>query len=147
MGNFHRAAYLERKAPQLEKIKESKKRKEQQKEDKEKQKREAEEAYMREQKVSGAILQLKSIGAQTTRETIKELFDNFAKVRYIDFAIGQTEAHVRFQEAGKAKEALEKALAKAPNGGPIELKGWPSLSLYLFLSLIHDSHPLLKAPN
>jgi len=116
------AAYIERKAPQLEKIKDAKKKKEQQKEEKEKQKQEAEEAYLQQQKVAGAILHLTAMNDQATRENIKELFDNFAKVRYIDFSKGEKDAYVRFQEAGKAKEALEKALEKA-GGTALELKG------------------------
>lgn len=115
------AAYLERKAPQLEKIKDAKKRKEQQKEEKQKQMQEAEEAYLREQKIPGAILHLKPMNEQATRENIKELFDNFAPVRYIDFNKGEPEAYVRFHHANKAKEALDRATEKA--GGTLELKG------------------------
>lgn len=83
--------------------------------------KEAEEAYLKEQKVPGAILHLKPMNEQATRENIKELFDSFAKVRFIDFSKGDPEAYVRFQEADKAKFALEKALEKG--GGALELKG------------------------
>lgn len=131
-----RAAYLERKAPQIEKIKDAKKRKEQQKEEKEKQKQEAEEAYLREQKIPGAILHLKPMNDQATRENIKELFDNFAPVRFIDFSKGEPEAYVRFQQANKAKEALEKAIEK--NGGTLELKGeTPVLNIIIFNPIIY----------
>lgn len=134
---FSRAAYIERKAPQLEKIKDAKKKKEQQKEEKEKQKQEAEEAYLQQQKVAGAILHLTAMNDQATRENIKELFDNFAKVRYIDFSKGEKDAYVRFQEAGKAKEALEKALEKA-GGTAIDLKGAISnlIKFFFFFNLV-----------
>lgn len=82
---------------------------------------EAEEAYLREQKIPGAILHLKPMNDQATRENIKELFDNFAPVRYIDFNKGEPEAYVRFHHANKAKEALDRATEKA--GGSLELKG------------------------
>lgn len=115
-------AYLIRKAPQIEKIKEGKLKKEQQKEDRIKQKQEAEEAYLREQKVLGAILHLKGCNEETTRENLKELFDNYAKVAFIDFNKGMAEAYVRFKEANKAKEALDKAIASQNNEGQLHVK-------------------------
>lgn len=112
--------YLARKAPQLEKIKAAKAKKEQQKEEKEQQKKEAEEAYLKQQKVLGAIVNLKGLNGEATRENIKELFDNYATVRYIDFNKGQVEAYVRFAEENKAKEALEKVREQL--GGEVILK-------------------------
>ena len=100
--------YLKRKAPQFEKIKETKAKKEQQKEEKLKQKQEAEEAYLKEQQVLGAILHVKNVPGDASRESLKELFDNHAKVKYVDFNKGQTEGFVRFSEENAAKQVLEK---------------------------------------
>lgn len=88
---------------------------------KKKQKQEAEEAFYREQKVSGAVLHLKGLNDQGTRENLKELFDTYAKIKWADYNKGEPEAFLRFVEEGKAKEALEKALAA--NNGEITLKG------------------------
>lgn len=108
-------AYLERKAPELEKIKDSKKKKEQQKEDRLKQKQEAEEAYFKEQQVLGAVLHLKGLSGDNSRESLKELFDNYARVKYVDYSKGQTEGYVRFSEENEAKVALDK-FKEANNG-------------------------------
>ena len=113
--------YIKRKGPEFEKMKESKKKRDQEKEDKKKQREEAEEAYLREQKVSGAVMHLKGLGEGVTREAIKELFDTFAKIRWVDFEKGQSEAFVRFAEENKAKEALEAALKAGE--GQVKLKG------------------------
>jgi len=113
--------YLIRKAPELEKIKAQKAKKEQQKEEKEKQKAEAEEAFLKQQKVLGAILNIKGLNAEATRENIKELFDNYATVRYIDYNKGLVEAFVRFAEENKAQEALTKATEAA--SGELTLRG------------------------
>lgn len=88
---------------------------------KKKQKQEAEDAFYREQKVPGAVLHLKGLNDQGTRENLKELFDTYAKIKWADYNKGEPEAFLRFVEAGKAKEALEKALAA--NNGEITLKG------------------------
>ncbi|CAF0825707.1 unnamed protein product [Brachionus calyciflorus] len=107
--------YLKRKGPQFEKFKEAKAKKEAQKEEKLKQKQEAEEAYLKEQQVLGAILHVKNLPSDATRESLKELFDNHAKVKYVDFNKGQIEGFVRFNEENQAKQVLEKA-------GEIKLK-------------------------
>ncbi len=70
---------------------------------------------MKQQKVLGAILHLKGLNSEATRENLKELFDNHAKVRYVDYSKGEPEAYVRFAEENMAKEGLEKVLA-AQNG-------------------------------
>jgi len=114
-------AYFTRKGPELEKYKNAKKNKEQEKEEKQKQLIEAEEAYLKEQKIDGAILHMKGFNEQATREKLKELFDNFAKIRWVEYNKGDPEAHVRFLEANTAKDALEKALAAA--GGKLSLAG------------------------
>jgi len=113
--------YIKRKGPQLESIKEAKKKKEEQKELKIKQKQEAEEAYLKEQQVLGAVLHLKGFNEEGTRENLKELFDSFAKVKFVDYSKGLPEAYVRFAEENNAKLALEKALEK--NNGELTLKG------------------------
>lgn len=49
------------------------------------------------------------------------MFDNFAKVKYVDFNKGQEEGYIRFGEENQAKEVLEKVLAE--NNGELLLKG------------------------
>jgi hypothetical protein len=88
---------------------------------KEKQKQEAEDAFLKQQKVLGAIIHIKNLNNEATRENIKELFDNFATVRYIDYNKGLVEAYVRFTEENKAKEALAKATEAT--GGVLTLQG------------------------
>lgn len=114
--------YIKRKGPELEKHKSAKLSKEQQKEELKKQKIEAEEAFLKEQKVLNAILHLKGLNSEGTREGIKELFDNFAKVRFVDYNKGNPEAYVRFAEENNAKEALEKALEASGDNKEIVLK-------------------------
>lgn len=113
--------YITRKGPELQKFKDARKKKEQQKEDKIKQQQEAEEAYLKEQKILGAILHLKGINEEGTRENLKELFDNFATIKYVDYNKGLPEAYLRFAKENDAKEALAKALEA--NSGEIKLKG------------------------
>lgn len=99
--------YLKRKAPQFEKIKEHKAKKEQLKQEKVKQQQEAELAFLKEKQIPGAILHVKNIPGDSSRESLKELFDNYGKVKYSDFSKGQDEAFIRFSEENKAKEILE----------------------------------------
>ncbi len=61
------------------------------------------------------MLHLKGFNEEATRENIKAFFDEFAKVKYVDFSKGQSEGYVRFAEKDHAKVALEKALAKLNN--------------------------------
>jgi lupus La protein len=115
-------AYVARKGPELEKHKSAKLSKEQQKEELKKQKLEAEEAFLKEQKVLNAILHLKGLNSEGTRENIKELFDTYAKVRFIDYNKGNPEAFVRFAEENSATEALAKALEASGESKEITLK-------------------------
>ncbi|RNA41342.1 lupus La [Brachionus plicatilis] len=114
--------YLKRKAPVLEKIKENKAKKEQQKLEKVKQKQEAEEAYVKEQQVAGAILHVKNLPDNATRESLKELFDIYAKVKYLDFNRGQSEGYVRFCEENKAKEVFEQVDELKMNDNVLEIR-------------------------
>lgn len=114
--------YLKRKAPQLEKIKENKAKKEQLKEEKIKQQQEAEEAYLKRQKIPGAILHVKNIPLDSSRESLKEVFDNYAKVKYSDFSKGQTEGFLRFSEENKAKEIFETVKELKMNDQVLELR-------------------------
>lgn len=107
--------YFKRKEPEIQKVRDAKAKKEQAKEDKIKQKQEAEEAFLREQKILGAILHIKGIGESGTRENLKEIFDNYATVKFVDYNKGQTEAYLRFAKEDGAKEALAKA-TEAGNG-------------------------------
>jgi hypothetical protein len=55
---------------------------------------------------------LKGFNDEATRENIKAFFDEFAKVKYVDFSKGQLEGYVRFAEKDQAKVAFEKTLEK-----------------------------------
>ncbi|CAF3760262.1 unnamed protein product [Rotaria sordida] len=63
----------------------------------------------------GALIHLAGIHADTTRELIKEKFNPFTKMPWIDFNKGDIEAWVRLNEANTAKYVLEKVL-EAENG-------------------------------
>ena len=65
---------------------------------------------------------MKGLNSEGTRESIKELFDNFAKVRFVDYNKGNPEAFVRFAEENNAKEALAKALEASGEKNAIVLK-------------------------
>ena len=72
----------------------------------------------------GAILHLKGLSSEGTRENIKELFDNYAKVKFVDYNKGNPEAFVRFAEENNAVDALAKAL-EASGTNTIVLKEAP----------------------
>ncbi|KAI0228354.1 hypothetical protein LSAT2_021162 [Lamellibrachia satsuma] len=69
----------------------------------------------------GAILCLKNIATGTTREQIKEAFDMYSPIAYIEFNMGDTEAALRFETEGSASVALDKA--KDANEGKISING------------------------
>lgn len=108
-------AYLTRKAPALARMKEDKEKREAEKEAKKREREEAEAAFFESQKVSGSVLHLKGLPKEGTRENLKELFDNYAKVKWVDYSKGEPEAFLRFVEADKAKMAMESA-AKVNDG-------------------------------
>lgn len=114
-------AYLERKGPALARIKEEKEKREQEKENKKKEREEAEAAFFQSQKVLGSVLFLKNLPKEGTRENLKELFDNHAKVKWVDYSKGEPEAYLRFVEADKAKTALE--AVQKENDGKVVLQG------------------------
>lgn len=114
-------AYLTRKAPAMARQKEEREKREADKEAKKKEREEAEAAFFQSQKVSGSVLHLKGLPAEGTRENLKELFDNFAKVKWVDYSKGEPEAYLRFIEADKAAPALEEA--KKANDGKVILCG------------------------
>lgn len=114
-------AYLERKGPALARIKEEKEKREQEKENKKKEREEAEAAFFQSQKVLGSVLYLKNLPKEGTRENLKELFDNHAKVKWVDYSKGEPEAYLRFVEADKAKTALE--AVQKENDGKVMLQG------------------------
>lgn len=64
---------------------------------------------------------MKGLPAEGTRENLKELFDNYAKVKWVDYSKGEPEAYLRFVEADKAALALEQL--KAASEGKIVLMG------------------------
>lgn len=115
-------AYMTRKAPGLARAKEEREKREAEKEAKKKEREQAEAAFYESQKVSGSVLHLKGLPSEGTRENLKELFDNYAKVKWVDYNKGEPEAYLRFVEADKAKGALESAQA-AGNEGKIVLMG------------------------
>lgn len=98
-----------------EKEEEKKKKKlEQLRKKKEEQKKREEEERQRviDAMTVGAVLSITNITeADTEREAIKNYFTDFAPVAWVDFDTGDTKACVRFEEAGKAEEVLEKAKA------------------------------------
>lgn len=114
-------AYMTRKAPTLAKAKEEREKREADKEAKKKDRDEAEAAFYQSQKVSGSVLHLKGLPAEGTRENLKELFDNYAKVKWVDYSKGEPEAYLRFVEADKAASALESL--KAASEGKVVLMG------------------------
>jgi hypothetical protein len=59
--------------------------------------------------------------ANATRELIKEKFNPFTKMPWIDFNKGDAEAWVRLNEANTAKDVLEKVLAAG--SGKLEIGG------------------------
>lgn len=82
---------------------------------------EAEAAFYESQKVVGSVLHLKNLPADGTRENLKEVFDNYAKVKWVDYSKGEPEAFLRFVEADKAKTALESV--RDANEGKVMLQG------------------------
>ncbi|CAF1447226.1 unnamed protein product [Adineta steineri] len=63
----------------------------------------------------GAVIHLAGMAADASRELIKEKFNPFTKLPWIDFNRGDAEAWVRLNEANTAKDVLEKVL-EAGNG-------------------------------
>jgi len=61
--------------------------------------------------LTGALIHLAGMAANATRELIKEKFNPFTKMPWIDFNKGDTEAWVRLNEENTAKDVLEKVLA------------------------------------
>ncbi|XP_076088294.1 lupus La protein homolog [Mytilus galloprovincialis] len=98
-----------------EKEEEKKKKKlEQLRKKKEEQKKREEEERQRviDAMQVGSVLCVENITAiDTEREAIKNYFTDFAPVAWVDFDTGDTKACVRFEEAGKAEDVLEKAKA------------------------------------
>jgi hypothetical protein len=69
----------------------------------------------------GALLHIKGCAEECTRETLKELFDDHAKIAWVYYNRGEPEAVIRFAEEDIAKVTLEKVLAA--NNGQLEVKG------------------------
>lgn len=112
-------AYFTRKAPQLARMKEEKEKREAEKEAKKKEREDAEAAFFESQKTVGSVLHLKGLPEGGTREKLKEIFDNYARVKWVDYSKGEPEAYLRFLEADKAKVALEQV--KLANDGKVKL--------------------------
>lgn len=69
----------------------------------------------------GTAMHIKGLNENCTREDLRELFDNYKVIRWVNYMKGQPEAHLRFAEENDAKVALEEIL-KAKDGS-VELKG------------------------
>ena len=107
---FKREDYLKRKGPALESAKSAKMKRDQEKDEKKKQREEAEQAFYKSQVVLGSVIHLKGLPSQGTRENLKELFDSYAKIKWVDYNKGEPEAYVRFVEENKAQLAIDGAL-------------------------------------
>lgn len=115
-------AYLERKAPALNRQKEEREKREAEREAKRQEREDAKNAFYKSQKVAGSVLHLKGLPAEGTRENLKELFDNHAQVKWVDYSKGEPEAYLRFAEANKAQFALDE-VKKANEEGKVILRG------------------------
>jgi RNA recognition motif-containing protein len=69
----------------------------------------------------GTALHIKGLNENCTREDLRELFDDYKVIRWVNYMKGQPEANLRFAEENDAKVALEELL-KAKDGN-VELKG------------------------
>lgn len=87
--NLPREDYLKRKGPALESAKAAKQKRDQEKDDKKKQREEAEQAFYKSQVVLGSVIHLKGMPSQGTRENLKELFDTYAKIKWVDYNKGK----------------------------------------------------------
>jgi len=85
-------------------------KRDQEKDEKKKQREEAEQAFYKSQVVLGSVIHLTGLPSQGTRENLKELFDSYAKIKWVDYNKGEPEAYVRFVEENKAQLAIDGAL-------------------------------------
>jgi len=69
--------------------------------------------------MSGALIHIKNMPEDGTRELIKAKFSPFTKLPWIDYNKGETQAWVRLNEANTAKDVLDKVLAA--NGGKLQI--------------------------
>ncbi|XP_075539604.1 la protein homolog [Dermacentor variabilis] len=58
--------------------------------------------------VLGCLLRIKGLGAETTWESLRQAIEPFAKVAFVDYPRGQSEAVLRFVEEGSAQAVLAK---------------------------------------
>ncbi|ESO84525.1 hypothetical protein LOTGIDRAFT_132027, partial [Lottia gigantea] len=70
---------------------------------------------------AGAILNLEGFGEGISREDVRNFFEDFAKVSWVDYNPGDPKGQVRFSEENQAQVALDKA--KEANGGKLEING------------------------
>lgn len=68
----------------------------------------------------GCAIKIKGLGDECTRESIRELFDNYTKIEWVHYDRGQPEAILRLLEENSARDALEKALKE--NDGKLKIK-------------------------
>ncbi|XP_059139256.1 lupus La protein-like [Physella acuta] len=81
------------------------------KEELEKEKEEEEEEKAKQQMTRNAVLHLKGMDPETTREEIKKFFSPHGDVGWVDFDKGVTEGYLRLKEPNSAAPTLEKAKA------------------------------------
>jgi len=68
----------------------------------------------------GLIISFTNIGADQTRETLREIFEAYAPLQYIDFHKGKEDGHLRFSTPEGAKKALEEMTSsKREIGGKV----------------------------
>ncbi|KAL5005878.1 hypothetical protein ScPMuIL_017036 [Solemya velum] len=80
---------------------------------------EAEKKRFKESVTLGAILHLTNFSKETEQPDVKNYFQDFGEIAWVDFEKGDQEAWVRFKGANSAVEALEKT--KEKYGGKIEI--------------------------
>jgi len=74
----------------------------------------------RESRISGAIVKFEGVGADVTREIVRELFQTFGGIEYIDFQQNQPKGCIRMESSDVAKKVIEE-LTKEPKelGGKV----------------------------
>lgn len=70
-------------------------------------KQKKEEKETKEARISGAIIKLESVGKEATRELVKEIFEPFGTVEYVDLRSGDESGYVRMGSSEIATAAIE----------------------------------------
>lgn len=62
---------------------------------------------VKEARISQAIVRIENVGKDATRELVKEIFEPFGVVEYIDYRTGETDGYVRMGSSELATAAIE----------------------------------------